>query len=207
MEDVAGGADRRGAEDLSAQMVAFGLLAGLVLYSAYRVATAPLITHAALFLALTLVGVAGFFLMLQAEFLAVVQILVYVGAVMTVIIFAIMLSTPALIRPKERTTFIQEVLSPRYGTVPLLVAGAVTALILLAYGTVAWGRVPLTFQGSPAFPGGSTSQGTVALIGEALLTRYIVPFEVVTLLLLAAMVGAILLAVEKTRREEDEGRE
>ncbi|MDI3269881.1 MAG: NADH-quinone oxidoreductase subunit J [Bacillota bacterium] len=192
---------------MSAQIVAFGLLGGLVLYSAWRVATAPLITHAALFLALTLVGVAGFFFMLQAEFLAVVQILVYVGAVMTVIIFAIMLSTPALIRSGERPTLIQQILSPRYGAIPLLVGVAVTLLLLLAYGTVSWDQVPLTFHPSSQFPGGSTAQGTTGLIGEALLTRYIVPFEVVSLLLLAAMVGAIVLAVEGSRGKEDEARD
>lgn len=175
--------------------IGFAVLTGAALFSAVRVVTSPSITHAALHLAVVLVAVAGYFLLLQSEFLAVVQVLVYVGAVMTVIIFAIMLSDLPLIRGGRGVR--EGLTSERFGWLPLLVAAGVFALVLVGYGSVAWRAAPLAFQGSLPMLHDTTGQGTTGLIGRALFTSYLVPFEVASLLLLAALVGAIVL----TRRE------
>ncbi|MBX6721841.1 MAG: NADH-quinone oxidoreductase subunit J, partial [Dactylosporangium sp.] len=150
------------------------MLTGATLFSAYRVATSPLITHAALYLAVVLVAVAGYFLMLQAEFLAVIQVLVYVGAVMTVIIFAIMLSDMPLIRGGERTGPLARLHSERFGAVPALVALAVLALVLVGYGSVAWHGAPLA-AGTESHPllHGTTAAGTTGMIGRAIFTTYL----------------------------------
>src|SRR5690554_4682471 len=72
--------------------IAFGILAGLLLLGAYKVVASRYITHAALYLALVLVSVAGLFILLEAPFIAAVQVLIYVGAVIAVFVFAVMLS-------------------------------------------------------------------------------------------------------------------
>ncbi|MBX6351043.1 MAG: NADH-quinone oxidoreductase subunit J [Clostridia bacterium] len=175
--------------------VGFAVLTGAAVFSALRVVLSPSITHAALHLAIVLVAVAGYFLLLQSEFLAVVQVLVYVGAVMTVIIFAIMLSDLPLIRGGAGLR--AGLGSERFGWLPLLVACGVGALVLVGYGSVVWTAAPLAFQESLPMLADTTGQGTTGLIGRALFTSYLVPFEVASLLLLAALVGAIVL----TRRE------
>ncbi|MBE3589650.1 MAG: NADH-quinone oxidoreductase subunit J [Firmicutes bacterium] len=184
---------------MSGAWLAFAALTGMVLYSGYKVVTSPLITHAALYLATALVGVAGFFLMLESEFLAVVQVLVYVGAVMTVIIFAIMLSDVPALQGDPQATLVSRLLSRRFGSVPALVSAGVLALVLIGYGSVRWAAAPLGGAPEAVHPllHDTTAQGSTGVIGRALFTTYLVPFEVASLLLLAAMVGAIVL----TRRE------
>ncbi|MBX5476366.1 MAG: NADH-quinone oxidoreductase subunit J [Clostridia bacterium] len=186
---------------MSGAWLAFAALTGMVLYSAYKVVSTPLITHAALYLATALVGVAGFFLMLESEFLAVVQVLVYVGAVMTVIIFAIMLSdVPALVGDRE-ASFVSRLLSKRYGSLPALVSAGVLALVLIAYGSVRWAAAPLKGAPEAVHPllHDTTALGSTGVIGRALFSTYLVPFEVASLLLLAAMVGAIVLTKRDAR--------
>lgn len=168
------------------QMIAFFVLAGITLYSAYRVAVDENITHAALYLAIAFVGVAGFFLLLGAEFLAAVQVLVYVGAVMTVMIFAIMLSDMRAVRG-ERKSLVRKLISPYWGALPLAVAALFVVLVLAAWAS------------SPVATTAGAREVTVKELGKALLTTYVVPFEVASVLLLAAMVGAVVIG----KREGD----
>ncbi len=167
------------------QLLAFFFLAGLTLYSAWRVVTDSDISHAALYLAIAFVGVAGFFALAGAEFLAVVQVLVYAGAVMTLLVFAIMLADMREIRG-QRQPLALRVASPRWGYLPLVLAAAVVVLLLASL-------AGLPVQAVGARP------ATLAELAKALLTTYLLPFEVASLLLLAGMVGAIVLS----RREEE----
>ncbi len=162
------------------QMVAFAFLTGVTLYSAFRVVTTPNVTHAALYLAVAFVGIAGYYLLLGAEFLAAVQVLVYAGAVMTVMVFAIMLSGMSDIRG-QRLSLFKQLTSPYWGIFPFLIAAALVGTILAAYS-----RSPL--------PAGDGRTASLADLGKALLSTYLVPFEVASVLLLAAMVGAIILS-------------
>lgn len=169
-------------------LLAFAALAAIATVAAYKVVTSPAITHAALYLALVLVAVAGLFVQLNAEFLAAVQVLVYAGAVLAVVVFAIMLSEQREIAPGGRRAGLREVLaSPYWGPLPVVVAGALAVLVLAAVGRVA-----------AEVPTAATVADTVRAVGRALFGPYMLPFEIASAVLLVAMIGAITLA-----REED----
>lgn len=165
-------------------MLAFVFLAVMTLYSGWRVATAPLITHAALFLATCFAGVAGLFFLMEADFLAAVQLLIYAGAVMTVVVFAIMLSEMRDIDTGERRGWLGALTSAEFGWIPLLGAAALFAVLISVYVRAArgWGGGPL-----PAAP------DSTRFIADALFNVYALPFEVASVLLLGAMLGAIIL--------------
>ncbi|MBX5464230.1 MAG: NADH-quinone oxidoreductase subunit J [Clostridia bacterium] len=172
------------------QLLAFLVLAVATLYAAWKVATTPNVTHAALYLAGVFVGVSGVYLLLQANFLAAVQIIIYAGAILTVTIFAIMLSDMPAISGRLRPNLFARLTSRAWGLLPLLVGALFAALILWAY---AGGWAGLAgAQATAAAPG-------VAALGRELFAVYMVPFEVASVLLLAAMIGAIAL----TGRKED----
>ena len=137
------------------------------------------IFHSALCLVATLIGVAALYLALQAEFIAVVQILLYVGAVMTLVIFAIML-TQRIADPNIPRTNNQSV--PAFLG---LTAFAVLMISLLL--KVDW-TVGANRRVAPA-----TIVDTMAL-GKALLGTYVFPFEVISVILIAVLVGAIAIA-------------
>ena len=180
---------RRGVPKVTWPLAAFLLLALLTLYSGYRVATASLITHAALWLAATFAGVAGFFFFLQADFLAAVQLLIYAGAVMTVVVFAIMLSELGELGEGTRHQGLWGALaSPRLGVLPLAASALLFVVLLLVYL-----RAHTALPAGPSLPPSDSTQA----IAHALFGTYALPFEVASVLLLAALVGAILL----TRRE------
>lgn len=165
-------------------MVAFVFLGAVTVYSGWRVATAPLVTHAALFLALTFAGVAGLFFLLQADFLAAVQLLLYAGAVMTVVVFAIMLSEMRDLEEQRALGWLGALRGPVLGLLPLL--GAV--LLLLVFVLVYLHAAPAL----PTHPYPAAANSTT-FIAHPLFSTYTLPFEVASVLLLAAMVGAIIL--------------
>jgi len=130
----------------------------------------------AMFLVLTIVSLAGLFVLLHAYFLAAVQVLVYAGAVMVLFLFVIMLLD---IKAEERRKI------RAFGvTTGLVSVGAILAIFLV---TMAKSALP------PANPGPEGEGGTIAL-GKLLFTNYVLPFEIVSVLLLVAMVGVILLS-------------
>lgn len=136
--------------------------------------------HSAIFLAFVFIGVAGLYLMLEAELFAGLQILIYIGAILTLIIFAVMLSRD-LMNPRARA-FNQQWWA---AAAVVLVLFVVLAVVLL--------RVPW-----PAQPQGAPSQTVIADLGQALVSpQFVLPFEVVSVLLLAALVGSILIARER----------
>lgn len=157
------------------ETVIFYFLAFLIVASALAVVSLKNIFHCALFLILGLFSVAGIFVLLSAEFLAVVQVLIYVGAVAVLMIFAIMLTSRLAgrdIQTSNEQTFI----------------GAFMALILV-FGLV-WSFSNTFFHLSDQTP---APQSTLQ-IGKLLMNDYVLPFEIVSVLLLAALIGAIVLA-------------
>jgi NADH:ubiquinone oxidoreductase subunit 6 (subunit J) len=158
--------------------IVFIVMSVAVLGFAVLTVTARKMFDAALFLVGALFGVAVLYVLLEAEFLAVVQVMVYVGAIATLIVFAIMLSRNMMRRDIR-------------GANEQWAAGLVAALLLfviLAVVITGTGWQTATVQPAPDMIGG---------IGQALVGDYVVPFEVASVLLLAGMVGAIIIARER----------
>ncbi len=131
----------------------------------------------AMFLVLTIISMAGLFVLLHAFFLAAVQIIVYAGAVMVLFLFVIMLLD---LKEEQRRKI------KLFGLVGgLISAGAIACIFLKSLKTVA---------PSAAAP---TAEGDTNSLGQLLFTQYTLPFEVVSVLLLVAMVGVILLSKKK----------
>jgi NADH-quinone oxidoreductase subunit J len=143
--------------------------------------------HSVLLLILSFGALSGLYVLLDAPFVAVIQIIVYAGAIMVLFLFVVML----LNAPVEDTEYDQHVH-------PLIRRGAMRAGAFLAIGLVAELVWALTRRGgeSGVFPGGAVT--SVRTIGRLLFTEYAFAFEVTSILILTAMVGAVMLA----RREE-----
>ena len=155
-------------------ILAFIILAGAILTITRRSAV-----HSAIWLVVTLLGVAGLYLHLQAEFLAAVQVLVYVGGIMVLFLFVIMLVN--LDEAARHRQFNQQW---------IIALGCALALMAeLAY-FVYKGKDSFTFAES----GGGSLQPNTQLISWALYRDYMLPFEIASLLLLVAIVGAVILA-------------
>ena len=166
--------------DSAAIVVAFWVLAVITLASALMVSLVRDLIHAVLFLILTFIGVSGLYITLSADFVAVVQVLIYAGAISVLMLFAILL-TPRSARDNAAVSY----------RAPIsVVSGLVGAVILFVAVKTDWATVDDDRFGT-----------TAADIGKALLDPYVLPFEVASVLLVIAMVGAIML-VQPNRREE-----
>jgi NADH:ubiquinone oxidoreductase subunit 6 (subunit J) len=157
--------------DLGVALGFWGLGARAVV-AAFGIILTQNLLHAVLLLILSFVAMAGLYLTLSADFVAVAQVLIYAGAVGVLIIFAIML-TPTSSRINADTVF--------FG--PGLILGGLVAVVM---GYVAFKTPWDTVEG-----GGFDS--TVAAIGDGLTNRWALPFEIASVLLIAAMIGAIVL--------------
>ena len=167
--------------DDAGSVIAFWLLAGLTVGSALGVVAVRDLIRALVLLITSFLGVAGLYITLSADFVAVAQVLIYAGAISVLLIFAIML-TPLAGR-QNAETFLQ---------VPgLLLAGLVAFTI---------GFVSLETDWPIAERGGF--EETASAIGEALLDKYVLPFEMASVLLLVAMLGAIVLVRPEGTPEE-----
>lgn len=153
----------------------FLLVAAVTLFGAFRVVATRNVVRAALSLVLALAGVAVVFLLLTAELLAWVQVLIYVGAVVVLLLFGLMLTRAPIGRTAE---------DDQQRGIAALVAGG----LFLVTSTVLW----RTF-GDQTINLRPDLFSTQAL-GTRLFTRFVLPFEVVSVLLLAALVGAVVLA-------------
>lgn len=172
---------------LSGEFIAFALLSIVALVSTWRMVVVPLITHAALFMALSFTAVAGIYLVMQAEFVAAIQVLVYAGAITTMVIFAIMLSGLRDIK-RERANPVRHWAK---SNVFVFVVG----LIFAAFMSYLYAAANLPTTSDPR------QIATVRVIGEHLFTTYSIPFEVASILLLIAMVGAIILTAKEVEQE------
>ncbi|HKS90903.1 MAG TPA: NADH-quinone oxidoreductase subunit J [Tepidiformaceae bacterium] len=152
--------------------IAFWILAVITVGAALGVMAARNLLHAVLFLILAFIGVAGFFLLLSAEFLAMAQIIIYVGAIAVLVLFAILL-TPYSGRGNGETRMV----------LPAgLLALCLAAIFIFVLTDTNWTSVN-------AAPGVGVTQ-----LGEALLSTWVLPFEMASVLLTAALVGALMLA-------------
>ena len=157
----------------AAVIVAFYVLAIVTLGSAMMVAVVRDLIHAVLFLILSFIGVAGLYITLSADFVAVVQVLIYAGAISVLILFAVLL-TPQSSRNNAAVSF----------KAPLSVlAGLVGAVIVFVALRTEWAQV----EDDGRF------ETTAAEIGTALLDPFVLVFEVAAVVLLVAMIGAIIL--------------
>jgi NADH-quinone oxidoreductase subunit J len=169
--------------ELNAQTIAFAIFSILTLGGAIGVVWNPNLFRSAIWLMVSFFGVAGFFVLLSAPFLAAVQVLVYIGAIAILITFAIML-TRGMTQLRDR--FVR------------LWSGAVVILLLFVFlfiGVI-W---PVWGNGGTKSSQPTTDQvGTTTDLGVALVdgNQYVLPFEVASLLLTAAMIGAIVIAKE-----------
>ena len=168
---------------MTADQIIFLLCAALILGSALMVVTTRKLIHAALWLVAALFGVAILYAVLQAGFLAVVQVVVYIGAIAILFIFAVMLTRREMLDKGVQTRsnwWLAAVLGL------LILAG----LVFIILGQPAFGRT------ATEIPAGVD---TLRTLGTALVSpdAYVLPFEVASVLLLAALVGAVYIASGK----------
>lgn len=154
-------------------LVLFYLAGALVLGGAVGVVGTRNVVHAALFLLVALMGVAGIYLLVFAEFLALVQVLLYGGAIIIVVLFALMLT-----RLQEFSGTMENKQWPIAALVSL------GAFILISIAIARGGGGALTDRAGPG----------VQPLGESLFTQWAIPFEVASVLLLVALIGAIVIA-------------
>lgn len=168
----------------TASAVLFYVFAALVAVSALWVVISRNIVRTAVGLLFTLLGVAGLYFLLEAEFLAAVQLVVYAGGTLILIVFGVMLTSKSPFSRFE-PKLAEVVVAVSLGVV--LLAGLVMAIYSAGFEPPAWLDV------SQVYPVGS--------LGQALLGDYLVPFELASVLLLVVMIGAAYLA--KGRRREE----
>lgn len=164
------------------QAIAFYVLSTLILGFAVLVVSTRNTVHAVLYLVLNFLAVAALYVLLTAQFLAVIQVLVYAGGIVVLYLFVVMLVN--LKRPPEDHSAPQRQSWLGFGLCGLVL---VELGVIIAYGAVA-----------PAGPANAQNSdlaiNNVERIGMLLYTDYLIPFEVASMLLLVAMVGAIILA-------------
>lgn len=153
--------------------IVFSILALIILAGSVWVVTLRNLFRAALSLGLVLIGIAGLFVLLEAEFLAFVQILVYVGAILTLVIFAIMLTTRL---QTDQTTPASRQVIPAAGI-------SVSVFVILIRATQ-----PLLSQTTLELA------PLLAALGQHLVTQLVLPFEVVSLVFVAVIAGSIAVA-------------
>lgn len=168
-------------------IVLFLIFAALILTSAIMTVTVKNIVHAALWLISSFFGVGALYLLMEAEFLGVAQVLIYVGAVSILILFAIMLT-----RDLEGSQNRQ--LTPRWWIALIVPAALFGLLIVPTVMNHAWRLSPPPPAGQPPAISGAQQ------IGTAFMREYFLPFEVAAILLTVAMIGAIVVAFEERER-------
>lgn len=165
------------------QQVVFWVLAVIMTFSAIRVVTTRNVVHAALYLVGTLLGAAAIYVLLYAEFVAWVQVLVYVGAIVVLMLFGLMLTRA-------------DIGKANFDNNQRWLAAICSAAM---FGVTAWVLVD-AFEGQEISLARSTGTTTTS-IGDAIFSAYVLPFEVVSVLLLAALVGAVVIARRDTGDE------
>lgn len=158
--------------------VVFLAIAGFTLLCGLGVVVSRNLFHSAIWLIGAFAGVAGLYWLLEAEYLAIAQILIYIGAIATLIVFAIMLSRGMMIGRVKMNNFQAGI-------------SAVVALLLFVLLSVVLLQAPW-----PVDPQAITAD-PIPLIGEAFVTTYVIPFQVIAVLLSVALVGAIMIARER----------
>lgn len=162
--------------------IAFFIMALIILVSGIGVIVSHNPIHSALWLVANLLTVAGLFANLDAHFLAVAQMIVYAGAIMVLVLFVLMLLNLKTERPSSASVMAK-----------VVAAGFGIAFL--------WMIVPLLNRSFEVFEGPAVGvQGTVKEIGKLLYTKHIFPFEFASILIMAAIVGAVMLSKKKYRQ-------
>jgi len=164
--------------------IVFYLLAAVCLLSASGVVVSNNPVHAGVFLILCFFNVAAVFVMLGAQFLAAVQVIVYTGAILVLVLFVLM-----LVDPDDLPEF--HAARPVQRTVGLLLG----AILLLEVGAAILNRTVIGQQGNATPAAVASLGGNTQALGNNLYTQYLLPFEVVSLVLLVGIIGAIVLAL------------
>jgi NADH-quinone oxidoreductase subunit J len=162
------------------ERIAFYVLALLLVASALVVITNRNPVTSAVALAFNLVAIAGLYMVLDAQFIGLLQVIVYAGAIMVLILFVIMLLN---LREEAR--------AHPAGTFQRILAPLTSLLFAVVMGRALW------ISGPSSFPEKAEGFGTAASLGKELFTRFYYPFEAISLLLVVAMIGAVLLAKRK----------
>ena len=168
-----------------AQSIFFYLMAAVIIGAAIAVVTTKNVVRAALYLITVFAAIVGIYLLLAAEFVAVTQILVYIGAIMVLMLFGIMLTRARIGREIDLTNDNWWV-------------GLATAVLLvgvMGYALIdAFGDDKLPRDTRIQSIADNAGASNTATLGDAIFSQYLIPFEVVSVLLTAALVGAIVLA-------------
>lgn len=176
---------------MSVEILLFGLTAFLVLASAVMVITTRHPVHSALFLVLTFLGLAAFYLQLNASFIAAVQVIVYAGAIMVLFVFVIMLLGVNEPIAGERGQGLSKWLGAIFALGLVLELG-----YLLSRAPVEAGSTPgaVRVVASAGEVGQSVPFGSIKAVGNTLFTQYLFAFEATSIVLLIAMIGIVVLA-------------
>ena len=160
---------------MTGEAVGFWCLSALLIGSALAVVLTKNLFHAVLWLALALTGTAGIFLLLDAEFLAAVQLLLYAGGLVTVMVFAIVVT--------------EKLVGERLSQTSRRIAGGA-----VASGLLAWLIVSAVMERPLATTRMPMADDLTQVIGETVLTRFVLPFELLAVLMLAGLMSAIYFA-------------
>ena len=163
------------------QIFAFVILTLMTLGGGLAVVTSRNLFHAALFLVLSLAGAMGYYVLLDAGFLAIVQLLIYIGAISVLILFAIMLTRGLMMSGQVQRN--------EQWWIAALVVFLIFVVLVVTLWQTTWPIAEAEALRTPNV--------AIAQLGAALVGPYAIPFEVISLLLLVALVGAIVLAREE----------
>jgi NADH-quinone oxidoreductase subunit J len=167
--------------------VIFFVFGGIAVFSAVMVVTRRNAVHSAIFLITSLLATAGIFLQLRAEFLFIVQIILYVGGIMVLFIFVIMLV--------NLDVALHQIKFSRQKWVALIVTAALAAQT----GAMIWWTRKLPGQGLPVRAAAAVEKlpPNTQAVAQSLFGQYLLPFEIASILLLVAMIGAVVMAKKK----------
>jgi len=168
--------------------ILFYFFAGVAVASAVLMVTRRNVVHSAIFLITALLATAGIFLQLRAEFLFIVQIILYVGGIMVLFIFVIMLV--------NLDVALQQIQFARQKWVALLVALALAGQVGLMF----WSSRKMPGQGLPVLTAAAAEDlpANSEEVAKSLFGSYLLPFEIASVLLLVAMIGAVVMAKKRT---------
>ena len=166
------------------EIIFLGLIA-LIAMSATWVVISPNLVHSALSLLITLFGIAGLYVFLYADFLAATQVVIYVGGILVLIIFGVML-TNKIDKPVIESDSSNKIIG-------VLVSGFIFSILSIIIIQTDW----------PILANNNQGPSTVELIGKLILGKYLLPFELISILLLSALIGAALLARKKNDKDKE----
>lgn len=167
-------------ENIGTYIIFFGL-STMAIVSAIAIVTRRNLFHAAMFLGLLMLVVAGFYFLLDADLVGMMQVFVYVGGVIVVLLFGIMLTS--------QITNVRMVSAMKQKGFTLLAVAGFVALLISVFTKVNFGISTAT-----------APKDTTFLVGKLFMTNYVLPFEVISVLLLAALIGAIVIARQEVKQ-------